>query len=264
MKFKDHLGDEVELVNYPKRIVSLVPSQTELLYDLGLENEVVGITRFCIHPTKWRSEKTVIGGTKNFDFETIQKLQPDLIIGNKEENYQEGIEKLKNLYPVWMSDIVSFEDALKTIADIGSICNRSENAHSIIQEIEMQRSAHQHSILKGKKVAYFIWKNPYMVAASNTFINSMMQALGIKNVFHQFERYPEFSLQQLQEFEPDLVFLSSEPYKFNEKHIMEFKHIFPSSNICLVDGEMFSWYGSRLRLAFNYFMILEKHIELAK
>jgi ABC-type Fe3+-hydroxamate transport system substrate-binding protein len=258
MKFKDHLGDEVELASYPKRIVSLVPSQTELLCDLGLENEVVGITRFCIHPTKWRSEKMVIGGTKNFDFETIQKLQPDLIIGNKEENYQEGIEKLKNLYPVWMSDIVSFEDALKTIADIGSICNRSENAHSIIQEIEMQRSAHQHSILKGKKAAYFIWKNPYMVAASNTFINSMMQVLGINNVFHQFERYPEFTLQQLQEFHPDLVFLSSEPYSFNEKHLAEFKNIFPSANICLVDGEMFSWYGSRLRLAFNYFKTLEK------
>lgn len=259
LKFIDHLGYEVVLQNYPNRIVSLVPSQTELLFDLGLNNEVVGITRFCIHPSDWRSEKTIIGGTKDFDFETIIKLHPDLIIGNKEENYQKGIEILKQQFPVWLSDIISFEDALKTILNIGEICDRTEKAKSIIQEIERQKNGFQDSVFKGKSVAYFIWKNPYMVAAKNTFIDAMLQSIGIDNVFKNYVRYPEFSIADLKMFQPDVVFLSSEPYSFKQKHIAEFAEIFPNSKIMLVDGEMFSWYGSRLRLAFKYFKTLEQH-----
>ena len=102
------MGVHIELKSAPRRIVSLVPSQTELLYDLGLEDRVVGITKFCVHPDYWRKTKKIIGGTKNFDFDTIRSLQPDLILGNKEENYQQGIAELKKEFPVWMSDIAGF------------------------------------------------------------------------------------------------------------------------------------------------------------
>ena len=101
--FIDQLQSEIRLDRVPRRIVSLVPSQTELLYDLGLEDEVVGITKFCIHPNKWFSSKDRIGGTKSINIDQVKSLAPDLIIGNKEENTIEDIERLREIAPVWMS-----------------------------------------------------------------------------------------------------------------------------------------------------------------
>src|SRR5688572_18524064 len=102
LSFPDQIGNTIVLPRLPQRIISLVPSQTELLADLGLDLEVVGITKFCIHPEDWHSKKTIVGGTKNFNLQTIGQLNPDLIIGNKEENYKEGIERLREKFPVWM------------------------------------------------------------------------------------------------------------------------------------------------------------------
>ena len=119
MIFTDQLGRKLILEKIPQRIISLVPSQTELLFDLGLEEEVVGITKFCIHPDSWFHSKTRIGGTKQFDFEKIKSLQPDLIIGNKEENDKEQIEELMKNFTVWMSDIKTLADACKMICEIG-------------------------------------------------------------------------------------------------------------------------------------------------
>lgn len=261
--FTDHLQNKIELTNFPKRIVSLVPSQTELLCDLGLENEVVGITRFCVHPKKWRSTKAIIGGTKKFDFEVIEKLQPDLIIGNKEENYQEGITRLQQKFSVWMSDIYNIDDTLKTITDIGNICNRKQEAKILLNEIlseKLKFKTQNSNPFKDKTAAYFIWKKPYMVASSNTFINAMLNEFGIKNLFGNFERYPEFSEIELKNLQPDFVFLSSEPYQFTEKHFQEFQTIFPNAKIVLVDGEMFSWYGSRIKQSYKYFKELSQKL----
>ena len=94
MNFTDQLNRNIFIPNPPKRIISLVPSQTELLVDLGLEDRIVGVTKFCVHPRDLREKKTIVGGTKNYRFEVIDSLQPDLIIGNKEENDKEGIEIL--------------------------------------------------------------------------------------------------------------------------------------------------------------------------
>ena len=107
----------------PRRIVSLVPSQTELLYDLGLEERVVGITKFCIHPKEWYRSKVRIGGTKNVNFDKVKTLRPDLIIGNKEENFKEDIEALEEIAPVWMSDIFTLDDSLEMINQLGSVLN---------------------------------------------------------------------------------------------------------------------------------------------
>src|SRR5688572_8308894 len=258
--FTDQLQNAIFLAEKPKRIISLVPSQTELLFDLGLENEVVGVTKFCIHPAEIVSSKTKIGGTKNFNFEAIDALKPDLIIGNKEENYQEGIEKLAEKYPVWMSDIFTLEDALDMICKIGELTGTAETAIEIGRKITDEFAALSKPRLP-ISAAYFIWKGPYMAAGDNTFINDMLQWCGFENVFANAERYPEIAREMLQKSNPEVILLSSEPYPFGEKHFQEFQEICPNAKVIIVDGEMFSWYGSRLLKAPGYFQKLTSKIK---
>lgn len=258
-KFTDQLHRTIEIAGTPKRIISLVPSQTELLYDLGLRDEVVGITKFCVHPNEWYRNKTRVGGTKTYDFEKIKALNPDLIIGNKEENEQEQMKQLMTLYPVWMSDIYTLTDAMQTILQIGGFVNKEAEANTLRLKIEKAVTAlykfRAETALKQLKVAYFIWRMPYMVAANNTFIHHLLEQCGFKNVFagDAFERYPEISPKQLADANPDVILLSSEPYPFKEKHIAEFQSICKDAKIVTVDGELFSWYGSRLLHAPEYF-----------
>ena len=250
----DQMGSSVTLTHPPRRIVSLVPSQTELLHSYQLEDEVCGITKFCIHPAHWFERKTHVGGTKRFDFDAIARLSPDLIIGNKEENYQEGIEKLRGLYPVWMSDICDLGDALNMMKQLGSITGRDSVAAPIVQKI-----ADDFSLLKPLRtvrVLYLIWRKPWMAAGRNTFINDMLRRNGFENVV-QADRYPELDDDTIRQLAPEKILLSSEPFPFRENHIAELTRISPGSEIVLVDGEMFSWYGSRLLLACNYFRTLQ-------
>lgn len=252
-RFIDQLHREIEIPFPPKRIISLVPSQTELLFDLGLDDEVVGITKFCIHPEVKFKRKEKIGGTKQLNLVKIRSLKPDLIIGNKEENGQQQIEELRQEFPVWMSDIYNLEDALMMIKGVGEVVNRETEANEISNHI--QKSFESLVIHPTKKALYFIWKDPYMLAGKNTFIDEMLQRSGFENMIQE-QRYPEFSLAQLSSMQPESVFLSSEPYPFKEKHIQELKEIWPKADIKLVDGEMFSWYGSRLLKAADYFKTL--------
>lgn len=255
----DQMGRTISLDKIPKRIISLVPSQTELLADLGLEEEVIGITKFCIHPEKWFHSKTRIGGTKQFDFEKIKSMQPDLIIGNKEENDQEQVEELMKFYPVWMSDIKTLPDTCDMIRKVGMLTDKNEKAESIATEIEKQFFSFQKEVqsFTKKTVAYLIWKNPWMVAGKETFIDQMLVACGMVNVFSPTEgRYPEVTAEQLVTLAPELILLSSEPYPFGEKHLQEMKAICPNSRILLVDGEFFSWYGSRLLKSPAYFRLI--------
>lgn len=269
----DQLGHSVEIPFPPTRIISLVPSQTELLYDLGLDAEVVGITKFCVHPPEWRKTKTIIGGTKKFNFEVIDRLKPDLIIGNKEENYKEGIEALRQKYPVWMSDIVTPADAMNMMRSVGEITGRATQAEKLITEIQRSldgikgwlrepQPPEKKVVLpsrasgNGKMVLYLIWRNPWMGAATNTFIHEMLTLAGFENCLSERERYPELSVVDLTTLNPDLIFLSSEPYPFSEKHIEEIQSLVPNAKILLVDGEMFSWYGSRMRHFASYLATL--------
>ncbi|TDN40542.1 cobalamin-binding protein [Hymenobacter sp. UV11] len=248
----DQLGRRVAVPFPPQRIVSLVPSQTELLFDLGLGNRVAGITKFCIHPPEARQTATIIGGTKNFDFDKIKALKPDLIIGNKEENYQAGIEELTAHYPVWLSDISTLPQALDMIKRVAFIAGEKERGEDMATEITASfasLTAPQPLI----PAAYFIWRKPYMVAASSTFINDMLSRAGFRNVFAGLGRYPEITSEQLRAAAPERILLSSEPYPFGEKHVAELQEICPAAKIQLVDGELFSWYGSRLRLSAAYF-----------
>jgi len=239
----------VEINSTVSCIVSLVPSQTELLIDLGLRDKLVGITKFCVHPLGLKKEVQLIGGTKNVKIDLVRSLNPDLIIGNKEENNQADIEALESILPTWMSDIFNLEDALEMILKVGEITGKAEKAEEIVSKIRLNFSQIQPLNKPNKSVLYLIWKNPYLAAGTNTFIDSMLELLGFKNALDQ-DRYPEVDLTKLN---PDFIFLSSEPFPFKEKHVEELKNQFPESQVVLVDGEYFSWYGSRLIEAPAYF-----------
>lgn len=253
----DQLNRKIELPFTPKRIISLVPSQTELLYDLGLRDEVVGITKFCIHPDEWFRTKTRVGGTKKYDFEKIKSLQPDLIIGNKEENEKEQIEELMKNYNVWMSDIYTLKDALDMIIRIGTMIGKQQESINLKLQIEAQFQTFDFQLSTFNfqyTTAYLIWRSPYIVAGHNTFINDMLSRCGFNNVFtNKNSRYPEITNEELKEAKPEVILLSSEPYPFKEKHIQEIQAICPDSKVILVDGELFSWYGSRLIKSPDYF-----------
>ena len=250
MHFVDQLNSTILLDSKPKRIVSLVPSQTEFLFDIGLEKEVVGITKFCIYPSHWLKTKTIIGGTKNVDVEKVRSLKPDLIIGNKEENTKENIEELREIAPVWMSDIFNLENALEMMNSIGEIVEKQEETQELVDNIKGQFDSFKPENLK-LSVLYLIWRKPYIGVANDTFIDDMLKRCGFKNILADQTRYPV--LEKLSELNPDVLFLSSEPYPFKEKHIQELHEIFPNAKIILVDGEMFSWYGSRLSESVDYF-----------
>ncbi|MDR3695068.1 helical backbone metal receptor [Mucilaginibacter sp.] len=249
--YHDQLNREINLPSVPKRIISVVPSQTELLFYLGLDEAIVGITKFCIHPEDKVKNVEKIGGTKQLDIEKIKALKPDLVIANKEENERSQIEELMNFCPVWISDIFTLADALDMVERVGELTGKGPEAKILSNKITQQFSllTIQRSNLK---TAYFIWRKPYMVAGKNTFIDRMLDYCGLINVFEQ-NRYLEVDAKSIIEANPDLILLSSEPYPFKEKHITELKAIVPNAIIRLVDGEMFSWYGSRLLNAAPYF-----------
>lgn len=247
----------------PQRIVSLVPSQTELLVDLDLESKIVGITKFCIHPQHLKTAKCIVGGTKKVNYDRIKALKPDVIICNKEENTLDIVENLRALCAVWVTDILTVEDNFKMVDDLGKLLSCTTEAQHLISRLSFALSDFR-QFIKNKpvqKVAYFIWKNPYMVAGSENFINELLKLNHFQNVFESQPRYPEIELQQITEkVDLDLIFLSSEPYPFKEKDLLEMKPFVNQAKICLVDGEMFSWYGSRLLKALVYFK--ELHLKL--
>jgi ABC-type Fe3+-hydroxamate transport system substrate-binding protein len=238
----DQMQREVLITDEPLRIVSLVPSQTELLYYLGLNDEVVGQTLFCVHPKEMHLLKKRVGGTKKINFDIIDSLKPNLIIGNKEENDQEQIEFLMKKYPVWMSDITSIHDAYQMIDSIGAIVNKHKQALDLIDQLK-HKFSHIY-IDEIKPSLYLIWRKPWMAAGTNTFINEIMKLKGFQNVVTG--RYPELSIENIMNLNPQVVLLSSEPYPFKEKHISELKQILPNAQIELVDGELYSWYGNRM------------------
>ena len=256
----DQLGNKLKFKIMPHRIISVVPSQTELLYDLGLENNLIGITKFCIHPEELYKSKFKVGGTKQLNLEKIKALQPDLIIANKEENDREQIEELQKHFPVWISDIFTLEDALNMINELGKLFKKETIAHKMINEINYSFS----NLIKfthSKKICYLIWNNPIMAAGKKTFINDMLIRCGFENAIQSEDsRYPVLSINNLQTYNPEVVFLSSEPYPFKKHHLEYFKKHLPNANLILVDGEMFSWYGSRLLKACNYFKIIQENL----
>lgn len=241
----------------PQRIISLVPSQTELVVDLGMRNELVGCTKFCVHPNDLKKDTTIVGGTKNVHFNKIKALQPDLILCNKEENTLEMVAELQKIASVHVADVISFSDVYELISSYGNIFQKQEKADELILEIRSQfeklKAIRLHKT--PQKVAYFIWKNPWMVAANHTFIHSILTELGFVNAFAHLERYPEINLEDLAGV--DWIFLSSEPFPFKRDDFSAFTN--KRMRLEIVDGESFSWFGSRMKKNYAYYKaILER------
>lgn len=259
---EDQIGQKHTFETTPKRIISLVPSQTETLCDLGLEDEIIGITKFCVHP--YHLQVIKVGGTKKVHIEKIKALQPDIIIANKEENTLEIVESLKGICPVWVTDVITFEDNIKMIEDFGILFNKRTEARKWIDKLNFAQKEFMNYVSKKTdyKAAYFIWRDPYMVAGRDTFINEVMSLNKFNNVYaNREERYPEIELKKIRlEGDPELVFLSSEPYPFKEEHAFEIGRFTHHGKTIFVDGEMFSWYGTHLHKAFDYFKLIHERI----
>ncbi|WP_456375940.1 ABC transporter substrate-binding protein [Lutibacter sp.] len=262
--FKDQLGREISLTNTPKRIISLVPSQTELLCDLALENEIVGITKYCIHPYHLKSTKKIIGGTKKVDFEKIKALNPDFILCNKEENSYNFLPELEKIAPTYFSDINTIQDAIDLILSLGSIFNRRTESANLAYKIKFKLTNFKQFIKDkpSRKVAYFIWANPWMVAGNDTYINEMLKLNKFENIYNNMSRYPKVEISKIRhEGDPAIIILSSEPFSFKDAHAMEIASYTNRSVTVFGNGEMFSWFGSRIILAFDYFKELHKKLE---
>lgn len=263
-QLKDQIGTLHSFETAPKRIVSLVPSQTELLYDLGLEDKIVGITKFCVHPFHFKATKKIVGGTKSVHYDKIRLLEPDIIICNKEENTQEMVEELRTICSVWVTDIVTIESNFQMITDFGQIFDKRTEARKWNDKLTFALGDFKKFIndIPVRKVAYFIWKKPYMVAGSGTFINELLKLNHFQNFFASSERYPEIEPEKIEaENDLDLILLSSEPFPFKAEDGYEIvKSVGNNAQAVLVDGEMFSWHGSRLIKAFEYFKFLHKSL----
>lgn len=231
------------------RIISTVPSITETLFDFDLDRtEIVGRTKFCIHPTEKVFEIETVGGTKNLNLDKIKSLRPDLIIANKEENQKDQIEALMQDFNVWVTDIETLEDNEKFLTELGGKLHKQDLAERFNSEIS--NIFKNLSTEKRKKAAYLIWNNPYMTIGSDTFIHHILNKIGFDNIFGNQKRYPKINTEDLKNAE--YILLSTEPYPFKEKHKKEFETLFPNSKIMIVDGEAFSWYGTHLTKVKNY------------
>ena len=246
----DHLGRTVVYEFPPKRIVTLCPGITETLFGIGLENEIVGRTRYCIYP-EHAKDVPAVAGTKDLKLDKIHELQPDLIIMEKEENTKEMVETLAEFYPVYVAEVQTIDEAYRMITDMGTLTDREKQAQSLHADIKQAFA--ELPTIPPARVAYVIWQKPYMVAGKTTYINTLLQELGFITPFAESDdRYPVLTEEQFKEANLDLVLLSSEPYPFKEKQQLQFQEMLPDSNIQLIDGEMF-WYGVRMLEGAKYF-----------
>ncbi|HTH32093.1 MAG TPA: helical backbone metal receptor [Lacibacter sp.] len=266
---QDQTGNFISIPFPPQRIISLVPSLTELLFNLGLQEEVVGITKFCVHPEQWFKTKTRIGGTKQLNIQLIESLKPDLVIASKEENVKEQVEAVQQFCPVYCSDISNLQQSYEVMEQLGFITDRMDKAKHLINTIE-DSFKKLSPVAKPIRAAYLIWQHPYMTIGGDTFINHMMALAGFENVFATEQRYPVLTIEDLMKRNVEVVLFSSEPFPFKEKHLVAFAQEWLQLNslqqipVCkIVDGELFSWYGSRTLYAAEYFIKLRESLFLS-
>ncbi|NCU05876.1 MAG: ABC transporter substrate-binding protein [Chitinophagaceae bacterium] len=266
---QDQTGNSFFIPSPPQRIISLVPSLTELLHSLELTDEVIGITKFCVHPDQWFRSKARIGGTKNVNVQFVKSLQPDFVIASKEENVKEQVEAIRSFCPVYCTDVVALEDSYQVIEQIGIITNRLIKARQLIKAVQ-QQFADLPLVQEPLNAAYLIWQEPYMTVGGDTFIHAMMKLAGFHNVFAAEKRYPQLTIAELQKLNIDVLLFSSEPFPFKQKHLDLFSDQWMQSGslqtlplLRIVDGEMFSWYGSRTLYAADYFRKLRESLFLS-
>lgn len=244
-EWKDDLGQTcLVLAHPPQRIVSLVPSISEAVSDIIGSNRLVGVTKFCIHPPDLQVDDKVVGGTKNPSVSKIKALGPDLILAAKEENRKQDIEELRKIPSVFTFDIKRVEDNSYLLDKLGQLLGEEEKGMALAATWQSCIASFQENT-EPSSCLYVIWNKPIMVAGADTFINSVLDLIGLQNAIST-ERYPSLSEDQIQEIAPDYILLSSEPFAFSDLDVRNWEQRFPQSKVRLVDGEIFSWYGTRL------------------
>ena len=247
----DGVGRQVTVPEPPRRIVSLVPSTTETLAELGLAERVVGRTRYCVHPRPWVEGVPTVGGTKDVDVASVAALEPDLIVGNEEENRPElwaELEALAPLYVAFPRDVDEALDDLTTLARLAGVAGRGVE---LVDAIRRERSP----VAARFSYVYLIWRKPWRAAGPDTYLTHVLAEVGGDNALTAegpggAGRYPELTLDELVALDPDRVLLSSEPYPFAAGHAAE---LGPLAGRCLlVDGEMACWHGARMLQALPY------------
>ncbi|MCP4726215.1 MAG: cobalamin-binding protein [bacterium] len=260
--FIDARGKEVRLPPKPERIVSFICSVTETLFELGLDNRIIGRTNYCIHPAIKVEEVQKIGGPKNPDIDLILSMKPDLLIANIEENEKKDIEILEGsgipVYVTYPRTVKESRDLIKILGEITGtvdkaslLCEKAgREIESVVQKVK--------TVSKKPRVVYLIWRKPFMTVNRDTYINDLIDFCGGINIFADSnDRYPVINLEEIIESKPDVIFFPSEPFPFKEKHTREFREFneipaVSNTDLRLVDGEMFSWFGYRIIPGLKY------------
>ncbi|MEM8962384.1 MAG: helical backbone metal receptor [Acidobacteriota bacterium] len=246
----DQLGRVIRVPEAPTRLISLCPSTTETLFALGVGANVVGRTNYCIHPVGEVETVASIGGTKRVKIDNVAALEPDLVISVREENVEGQIDTLAERWPVCVLDPVDVDSAIVSIELLGRAIGRSDAAVDLATRIRAAFAELPDA--NGLRVAYFIWRKPFMVAGADTYIDDLLDRLGLVNVARQLDgRYPVFDHDAARRLRPEFLLASSEPFPFSDKHIDELREL--GAEPVLVDGEAFGWHGARMLPAAAYF-----------
>lgn len=240
------------------RIISLCPSLTELVFDLGAGDSLVGRTKFCVHPVGQVDAIEKLGGTKNPKVDRIVELAPDLVLMNDEENRREDADALVRAgLRVHSSLPRTATETAAMVRSIGRAVSRPRESELIAADIERRADRVRREAAKYPPIRYacLIWRDPIMTISDDTFIAGLMALAGGQNVFgSQQQRYPTITAEELHAADPLLVLLPNEPFPFQEKHADELsaQSRLPRDRFTLVDGELLSWHGSRTPRGIDY------------
>lgn len=260
MQIIDAFGKPLLFKQAAQRIISLVPSYTQTLFEIGAGEKVVGRTKYCIHPKKSIGQIPIVGGTKQVkDIALIQSLKPDLILCNKEENTPEMVAQLEQIAPVWVSEIQDLKDNQAFLKQLGVVTQCETKTLEINDKIATAFDSIK-DINTIYSTLYLIWRAPFMAAATATFIDCILNQGGFTNVLNGQKRYPTLEMDELKTLNPEIVMLSSEPYPFKTKHIFEIQALLPNAKVILVDGERFSWHGSGIIKTPEYLKYLRNQL----
>ena len=261
----DAIGNKHTPVCGDFRIVSLVPSLTELLFDLGLGAYVVGRTKYCIHPRQSVNHIIKVGGTKNVKIDIIRELNPTHLLVNVDENRKDIVESLSKFIPnIIVTHPRSPLDNLDLYKLLGGIFRQENAAKSLSLDLKLllKKLEALRKQLPVRHVLYLIWRKPWMSVSKDTYISGMLNQINWKTVeLEGNSRYPVIDNLAAIADKCDMVLLSSEPYSFRHEHVEECRNMSLRAKVKLIDGELVSWYGSRAVLGLRYLAALAKNIQ---
>ncbi|HET6330377.1 MAG TPA: endonuclease III [Holophagaceae bacterium] len=227
--------------HHPQRIVSLVPSVTELLAEWGLAMRLVGRTRYCIAPKWIRATVPAVGGTKDPDLAKIAALAPDLVILEKDENPKAVADALTKLGIPWMVlEVKAIRDCLTAWKELGETLGAEAEAAKRVASLKALLPKH---LKKGPRTLTLIWREPWMAAGPDTYVADLARQAGFTPIGP--DRYPQLTDADIEALDPALILLPTEPYRFNARHTAELRKRFPKARVELVDGQAMTWYLSR-------------------